>query len=239
MGVAVLMLSSRRRLITGGLSAAVSTTLVPEALARARSHHGAARHAARSVHLAHAASRHGGSALRSSLPAHGPVPYSGLAANPVSVALGQGPRFAHIHNLHTGDALRTVYFENGRYLPDAMDELMKALRDWRSGEEHLMDPRLFDVMHALRGRLETSQPFQIVSGYRSKATNDMMHERSAGVAKNSQHTEGKASDVRMEGVDLRRIRAAALDLGAGGVGYYPASNFVHVDVGPVRQWQGV
>ena len=224
------MISSRRRLITGGLSAAVSATVVPEAFARVRAHH----RAAKAAHLAHAGAHHAAAALPAA-----PVPYAGLAANPVSVTLGHGPRFAHVHNLHTGDSLRTVYFENGRYLPDAMGELMKALRDWRSGEEHLMDPRLFDVMHALRGRLGTSQPFQIVSGYRSKATNDMMHERSAGVAKNSQHTEGKASDIRLEGVDLRHVRAAALDLGAGGVGYYPVSNFVHVDVGPVRRWQGV
>ena len=226
------MIQSRRRLIAGGLSVAASAALVPEALARVRAHRAAhaAAHAHRAVHVAHVAAP--------ALP-KAPIPYSGLANNPVSVALGHGPRFADVHNLHTGDKLRTVYFENGRYLPDAMGELMKALRDWRSGEEHLMDPRLFDVMHALRARLDTREPFQVISGYRSKATNEMMHERSPGVAKNSQHTEGKASDVRIEGVDLRHIQGAALALGAGGVGYYPVSNFVHVDVGPVRQWTGV
>lgn len=156
--------------------------------------------------------------------------------NPV---LGYGPRFAHVHNLHTGESLRAVYYENGRYVPDAMSELMKVLRDWRSGEEHLMDPRLFDVMHAVRGRLDTSAPFQIISGYRSAKTNAMMRERSHGVAQNSQHVQGKASDVRLEGVALHHLRAAAADLGAGGVGYYPVSNFVHMDVGPVRQWIGV
>ncbi len=217
----------------GGLSVAASAAAVPEAVARVRAHRAA--HAGKVARAIHAVAR---APVAPALP-RAPIPYAGLADNPVSVALGHGPRFADIHNLHTGDKLRTVYFENGRYLPDAMGELMKALRDWRSGEEHLMDPRLFDVMHALRARLETRQPFQIISGYRSKATNEMMHERSGGVAKNSQHTEGKASDVRMDGVDLRHIRAAALDLGAGGVGYYPVSNFVHVDVGPVRQWTGV
>ncbi len=229
------MIESRRRLLAGGLSAAASAALVPEAVARVRAH----RHAAQLAKAAHhAAGRHAVSALRTASLPSAPIPYAGLANNPVSLSLGHGPRFADVHNLHTGDTLRTVYFENGRYVPEAMSELMKVLRDWRSGEEHLMDPRLFDVMHALRTRLEVSRPFQVVSGYRSKATNDMMHERSPGVAKNSQHTEGKASDIRLEGVDLTRIRKAALDLGAGGVGYYPVSNFVHVDVGPVRQWVG-
>ena len=239
------MLQSRRGLLTAGLSAAASAA-APAALAHGRRHYGsAARVAHASAHRGAHGGAHGHAAThfaRAAAPAatpSQPISYAGLAANPVSQQLGHGPRFAHIHNLHTGDSLRTVYFENGRYLPDAMSELMKALRDWRSGEEHLMDPRLFDVMHALRGRLETNQPFQIISGYRSKATNDMMHERSAGVAKNSQHTEGKASDVRIEGVSLFNIRRAALDLGAGGVGFYPISNFVHVDVGPVRQWIGV
>ena len=220
------MLQSRRGLLTAGLCATASAA-APAAFAHGRRSYGAAAraHPLRAV-------------APSATPAR-PISYAGLAANPVSQQLGRGPRLAHIHNLHTGDSLRAVYFENGRYLPDAMSELMKAMRDWRSGEEHLMDPRLFDVMHALRGRLQTSQPFQIISGYRSQSTNDMMHERSSGVAKNSQHTEGKASDVRLEGVSLLNIRRAALDLGAGGVGYYPISNFVHVDVGPVRQWMGI
>ena len=156
-----------------------------------------------------------------------------------NIVLGEAPRLAHVHNLHTGESLRAVYYENGRYVPDALSELMKVLRDWRSGEEHLMDPRLFDVMHAVRAKLEVSAPFQVISGYRSAATNAMMHERSHGVAMNSQHVQGKASDVRLEGVELHHLRAAALELGAGGVGYYPVSNFVHMDVGPVREWIGV
>ena len=156
-----------------------------------------------------------------------------------NIVLGEAPRLAHVHNLHTGESLRAVYYENGRYVPDALSELMKVLRDWRSGEEHLMDPRLFDVMHAVRAKLEVSAPFQVISGYRSAATNAMMHERSHGVAMNSQHVQGKASDVRLEGGELHHLRAAALELGAGGVGYYPVSNFVHMDVGPVREWIGV
>ncbi len=179
--------------------------------------------------------------------AAGPVPYASLVtpAHPrpspaplVGRAFGGETRLAHVHNLHTGESLRAVYYENGRYVPDAMSELMKVLRDWRNGEEHLMDPRLFDVMHALRGKLDTAEPFQVISGYRSPETNAAMHERSHQVASNSQHTQGRASDVRIEGVELSRLHGAALDLAAGGVGYYPVSNFVHVDVGPVRQWSG-
>jgi uncharacterized protein YcbK (DUF882 family) len=150
-----------------------------------------------------------------------------------------GVKRAMLHNLHTGDSFNEVYFANGRYVPGALAEAMRVMRDWRNGEEHPMDPRLFDTLHAINTRLDTNRPFQLISGYRSPRTNAMMHARSSGVAKNSQHTVGKASDVRVEGVDLLHLRRAALDVGAGGVGYYPVSNFVHVDVARVRQWVGV
>jgi uncharacterized protein YcbK (DUF882 family) len=144
-----------------------------------------------------------------------------------------------VHNLHTGDKLDAVYYEGGRYVPDALAEAMRVLRDWRNGQEHVMDPRLFDALHGIHEKLGASQPFQIISGYRSPATNAMLHSRSDGVASHSQHLLGKASDIRLEGVDLVRLHKAALSQGAGGVGYYPVSNFVHVDVGPVRTWNGV
>jgi uncharacterized protein YcbK (DUF882 family) len=144
-----------------------------------------------------------------------------------------------LHNLHTGDKLDAVFYENGKYVPDAMEEAMRVLRDWRNGEEHAMDPGLFDVMHAVSEKLETRAPFQIISGYRSPESNAAMHARSAGVASHSQHMLGKASDIRIQGVELANLHRAAKSLNAGGVGYYPVSNFVHVDVGPVRSWQGV
>ena len=96
----------------------------------------------------------------------------------------------------------------------------------------------FDALHAIQDRLQTRAPFQVISGYRSPRTNAMLHARSKGVASNSQHTLGKAVDVRMEGVALRNLQRAALDVKAGGVGFYPVSDFVHVDVGRVRQWSG-
>jgi len=151
---------------------------------------------------------------------------------------GDEVRRAALHNLHTGDTFNEVYFEGGRYVPQALAEAMRVLRDWRNGEEHAMDPRLFDALHAISAKLETDRPFQIISGYRSPRTNAMLHARSSGVASNSQHTLGKASDVRIEGVDLRQLHKAALSVGAGGVGFYPVSNFVHVDVARVRQWTG-
>jgi uncharacterized protein YcbK (DUF882 family) len=149
-----------------------------------------------------------------------------------------GVKRASLYNLHTGDSFNEVFYADGQYMPDALAEAMRVLRDWRNGEEHPMDPRLFDTLHEINARLDTTSPFQVISGYRSPATNAMLHARSSGVAEHSQHVLGKACDVRVEGVTLRHLRNAALDVGAGGVGYYPVSNFVHVDVARVRQWTG-
>jgi uncharacterized protein YcbK (DUF882 family) len=150
-----------------------------------------------------------------------------------------GVRRAVLHNLHTGDTFNDVFYADGAYVPGALAEAMRVLRDWRNGEEHPMDPRLFDALHAISVRLDTTRPFQVISGYRSPQTNAMLHARSSGVAEHSQHVLGKAADVRIEGVELRNLHSAALDVSAGGVGYYPVSNFVHVDVARVRQWTGV
>ena len=150
-----------------------------------------------------------------------------------------GVRRAALHNLHTGDTFNEVFYANGRYVPDAMAEAMRVLRDWRNGEEHPIDPRLFDALHEISGRLETRRPFQVISGYRSPRTNAALHARSSGVAQRSQHVFGKAVDVRIQGAALRDLRDAAIDAQAGGVGFYPVSNFVHVDVARVRRWSGV
>ncbi|HEY2177097.1 MAG TPA: DUF882 domain-containing protein, partial [Caulobacteraceae bacterium] len=147
-------------------------------------------------------------------------------------------RRAFIHNLHTGEQLDAVYFEAGRYVPQALAEAMRVMRDWRNGEEHVMDPRLFDLLHGLGAKLGSRSPFQLISGYRSPRTNAMLHAESGQVASHSQHMLGKASDIRVEGMPLRTLHDAALSLKAGGVGFYPVSNFVHVDVGPVRKWSG-
>ena len=171
--------------------------------------------------------------------AHGRVksPALDLGRSLFSV-LGTDPREAFLHNTHTGESLKAVYWEKGKYVPDALSSLMKVLRDWRNGEEHMMDPRVFDLLHTVHAKVESSQPIQIISGYRSPETNAAMHEKSSQVASNSFHTKGMATDIRIPGVDLTHLHKAALSLKAGGVGFYPVSNFVHVDVGPVRQWAG-
>ena len=162
------------------------------------------------------------------------------AAAPVSQvrAAPHAPRWLKLHNIHTQEKLEAVYFEKGEYVPDAVQALDKVLRDYRTGDVYSMHPELFDTLSALAQKTETKSHFQVISGYRSPRTNAMLHERSGQVAKRSLHMDGKAIDVYLEDVALDRVRAAALDLGRGGVGYYPVSNFVHVDVGPVRRWSG-
>lgn len=148
------------------------------------------------------------------------------------------PRRAVLHNLHTGEAFNEVYYANGAYLPDALAEANRVMRDWRTGDQTFIDPGLFDALHAIQQKVEANGPFQIISGYRSPKTNAMLRSRSKGVAEHSQHSVGKAIDVRIPGVELANLRDAALSIGAGGVGFYPVSNFVHIDTGRVRQWRG-
>lgn len=181
-----------------------------------------------------------GAGLSPIAPSAGPSP--ALAAPVAAPAVVTRPaadaRRLFLHNLHTGETLKTVYWESGAYVDDALAEARHVLRDWRNGQQHEMDPELFDLFHDLRARLDVERPFQIISGYRSPATNAALHARSSGVATHSLHMKGKATDLRVEGVELRHLRRAALDLKRGGVGFYPVSNFVHVDTGRVRQWSG-
>ena len=166
---------------------------------------------------------------------------AGLAtlATPLSAWASAAPvRRVSLKHLHTGETFDDVFFENGRYVPDALAEANRVLRDWRSGQTGFIDPKLFDALHEIQSRLETRAPYQIIGGYRSPKTNAMLRARSSGVASNSQHMHGKAVDVRIQGVELRNLQKAALSLKAGGVGYYPNSNFVHVDTARVRQWTG-
>lgn len=139
-------------------------------------------------------------------------------------------------NTHTGERFSDAYWENGSYVPDAMSAINQVMRDHRSGEVHAIDPRLLDQLHTLNGLVESSAPFQIISGYRSPTTNAALHDRSSGVATRSLHMDGRAIDIRVRGVELTRLRDAALGMNAGGVGYYEASDFIHVDTGRVRRW---
>ncbi|AEJ01016.1 protein of unknown function DUF882 [Nitrosomonas sp. Is79A3] len=141
-------------------------------------------------------------------------------------------------NLHTGERTRATFWANGRYIPEGMRAINHVLRDHRTGDRFAIDPDLFDILHQLQYRLRTNQEFHVVSAYRSPATNAKLAEQSGGVAKNSMHTHGKAIDIRLPGRKLSDLRAAALSLQMGGVGYYPSSNFIHLDTGRVRFWGG-
>ncbi len=169
--------------------------------------------------------------------ASGLAPKAALASNsgsdPFSVLQ---PRRVALHNLHTDERLDIVYAEWGRYVPDALSLVNRVLRDYRTGDEHPMNPELLDLLASLAQATGSKQPFQVISGYRSPRTNAMLHEHTSGVANNSFHMKGMAIDIRLPDVRLDHLHRAALSLRRGGVGYYPASDFVHVDVGPVRQW---
>jgi uncharacterized protein YcbK (DUF882 family) len=149
------------------------------------------------------------------------------------------PRRIALHNLHTGEALNAVYWDNGKYVPDAVDALNKVLRDFRTGEVHMINPGLYDILDAISAKVENRKPYQIISGFRSPKTNAMLKKTGGGgVATHSLHMVGEAMDIRLDGVELQHLHKAALSLKKGGVGYYPVSNFVHVDVGRVRRWSG-
>ncbi len=141
------------------------------------------------------------------------------------------------YNLHTGERLNTVYWAEGHYVPGALKEINWILRDYRRNKVKPIDLRLLDLLHALDRKLETRQAFHIICGYRSPATNEDLRKHTAGVAKHSMHIEAKAADVRIPGCRLAALQRAALALHDGGVGIYPVSDFVHVDVGRVRHWR--
>lgn len=147
-----------------------------------------------------------------------------------------GERAIAFRNLHTGESLKTAYWEDGAYLPEALREIDRLMRDYRTDEVERMDPALVDMLYALRGKLDSRAPFQVVSGYRSPRTNAMLRAQSGGVAKRSLHMRGMAVDVFLPDRDLKSLRNAALAMKAGGVGYYPKPGFVHLDTGRVRFW---
>jgi len=157
-----------------------------------------------------------------------------------TTSAGRGrERVLSFFNTHTGERLRTTYCCDGHYEVEALKDINYILRDFRANEVKPIDPKLLDLLHELGGTLETDQPFHIISGYRSPHTNAMLRARGgaqSGVASGSLHQDGKAIDIRVPGVKLDHLRAAARSLKLGGVGYYPSSNFVHVDTGRVRFW---
>lgn len=145
-------------------------------------------------------------------------------------------RALSFYNLHTGENLQTVYWQDGTYVPEALADIDHILRDHRTDDTVAIDLGLLNLLYALRQTLETEQPFHIISGYRSPKTNEMLRRETEGVDKRSLHMQGRAIDIRVPARRSRVVRQAALRLNRGGVGYYPRSDFVHVDTGHVRQW---
>lgn len=148
------------------------------------------------------------------------------------------PRLLSLFNTHTGESQTVPYCADGQYLPDGLRQLQALLRDHRSGESHPFDPRLFDVLHRLAELAGTDPQFEVISGYRSPASNAQLAANSSGVASKSLHMQGKAIDVRLRNVPLPKLRDLALELKQGGVGYYAKSGFVHLDTGRIRAWTG-
>lgn len=160
-----------------------------------------------------------------------PAPIYGYARDMTSAE-----RSLAFYNTHTGEHLSTVYWLQGSYLSESLTDIDHILRDHRTNEVKKIDKRLLDLLFSIQTNLESSQPFHVISGYRSAETNTLLRSRSSGIAKTSLHMIGEAIDFRVPGRALNLLREVALALRAGGVGYYPQSDFVHVDVGRVRYW---
>ena len=140
------------------------------------------------------------------------------------------------YNLHTYETLSAVYWRDGTYLPDGLAQISYHLRDFRTGGVKPIDPTLLNILHHLISHIEVNRPIHVISGYRTPATNAMLAARSEKVAPNSFHMRGQAIDIRLPGVLTTGIRDVAMNIGMGGVGYYPESDFIHLDTGPIRAW---
>jgi uncharacterized protein YcbK (DUF882 family) len=157
---------------------------------------------------------------------------------PLGAAWARAPQrrsLSFVHT-HTGETLSTVYFEEGQYRSAELARIDQLLRDFRTGDVHPIDPGVLDILADLRTLADHDEPYEVISGYRSPKTNAELHRRSSGVAEHSLHMQGRAIDVRLPPFPTARLHELALGIGRGGVGYYPRSDFVHLDNGRVRFW---
>lgn len=145
-------------------------------------------------------------------------------------------RRIHFYSGRTGERMNLIYWIDGNYIPESMNEINTFFRDWRNNQVHDIDRRTVDFLAAAHNMLRVSEPYMLLSGYRSPATNNMLRARSNNVAQNSLHLTGKAADVRLNSRSVSEIARAAIACNAGGVGRYSRSNFVHFDCGPNRSW---
>jgi uncharacterized protein YcbK (DUF882 family) len=160
----------------------------------------------------------------------------GLASPRLGFAEAAAPRLLRFDHLHTGEKLEVEYWNGAVYEPEGLAVINHLMRDFRTGDVHEIDPGLLDLLYRLSRLTGTRRPFEIISAYRSPATNAALRRHSSGVASGSLHLKGQAIDIRLADVALPQLRRAALTAHRGGVGYYPDSNFVHVDTGRVRVW---
>lgn len=160
-----------------------------------------------------------------------------VSANAFGILRGAGDiRRIRMYSPRTGESIDTVYWVEGKYIRDALNEINTFMRDWRTGEVIGVDPRMIDIAAASHRLLQTNEPYMMLSGYRSPKTNAMLRSRSSGVARNSLHQVGQAGDLRLKSRSVTQMSRAAQSCRAGGVGKYSRSNFVHMDCGPVRTW---
>ena len=160
-------------------------------------------------------------------------------ANAFGVLRGAGDiRRLRMYSGRTGESLDAIYWIEGEYIPQVLKEINYFMRDWRNDKAVKMDPHNFDIMAAAHRLTDADEAYMLLSGYRSPETNAMLRENSRGVARNSLHLRGQAADLRLGSRSMKDLAKAAEACGAGGVGRYSRSNFVHMDCGSVRHWGG-
>lgn len=147
-------------------------------------------------------------------------------------------RRVRMYSGRTGEQLDTIYWIEGEYIKEVLKEINYFMRDWRTDEKTRIDPRNIDIMAAAHRLMDVSEPYMMLSGYRSPSTNAMLRSRSGGVARNSLHMKGQAADLRLKSRSVSQMARAAEACASGGVGRYSRSNFVHMDCGPIRHWGG-
>lgn len=158
---------------------------------------------------------------------------------PAAAAINRQPKATReltLFNPHTQERLKVCYYRGGQYAPECLEQLNHIMRDYRTGDVKHIDTGLFDLLYEISTHIPTHSPFHVISGYRSPATNARLRRHSKGVASKSLHLQGKAVDIRVPDLSARDLREIAVRIKGGGVGYYPKSGFVHVDVGQVRYW---
>lgn len=161
------------------------------------------------------------------------VPMNALAA---ALKGFDARRTLAFYNTHTDESLQVCYFEQGAYREDGLVEIARILRDHRTDTVKPIDTALLDLLFAVKCRIRPRGPFHVISGYRSQSTNEMLRRNTSGVAKKSYHTKGQAVDIRLPGYNTSGLRNLCVKMNAGGVGYYSRSDFVHLDIGPIRTW---